>query len=342
MNKIARRLRHRSFDIWPGYVDALASMLMMIAVVLLVLVTAQFYLANTINTKDVALNELTKKLRSIRDALSREQSTAGELRANNAILQAAGQRAEATIQQLNANLTSQMESEKQLQDQQTQLIDQLKSKQEESTSLSSQIAALSAEIAALNARLGAVSVDLTSAQTVIIEKDTKIADLDLKLKSALANKLEELADYRSEFFGKLKKALGSRADVRVVGDRFVFQSEVFFPSGSAELQPTGKEELAKIAQTLKELAATIPPDVNWILTVVGHTDKRPISTPIFPSNWELSIARALSVVKFLISAGIPVHRLAATGYGEHQPLDTGTGEAAFSKNRRIELKLNQK
>lgn len=335
MNHTARRHRHRSFDIWPGYVDALASMLMMIAVVLLVLVTAQFYLANTINTKDVALGELTKKLRSITDALSREQSSTAQLRATNATLQTAGQQADATIQQLTTTLAAQRESG-------MQLAGELKLKQDESASLTAQLAALSAEVAALNAKLGVLAVDLTSAQTTILERDTKIADLDQRLKTAIASQIEELAEYRSEFFGKLKKALGSRADVRVVGDRFVFQSEVLFPSGSAELQQTGKEELGKIAQTLKELAATIPPDVNWILTVVGHTDKRPINTPLFPSNWELSIARALSVVKFLSSTGIPVDRLAATGYGEHQPLDPGTTEAAFSKNRRIELKLNQR
>lgn len=342
MNHTARRLRHRSFDIWPGYVDALASMLMMIAVVLLVLVTAQFYLANTINAQDVALNQLSKKLRSITDALSREKTTTAELRETNAQLEVAGKQASATIEQLTTTLATQREGEQQLEAQRSQLAGELKLKQDESVTLAAQLAALNTEVTALNAKLGVLAVDLTSAQTTISERDSRIADLDQRLQSALARQLEELAEYRSEFFGKLKKALGSRADVRVVGDRFVFQSEVLFPSGSADLQQSGKEELGKIAQTVRELSASIPPDVNWILTVIGHTDKRPISTPLFPSNWELSIARALSVVKFLSSAGIPVDRLAATGYGEHQPLDPATTEAAFSKNRRIELKLNQR
>ena len=158
----------------------------------------------------------------------------------------------------------------------------------------------------------------------------------------MLKKVEELADYRSEFFGKLKKALGNRPEIRVVGDRFVFQSEVLFPSASAQLEEGGKQELMKMAETLKEVANSIPKEVNWILTVVGHTDRIPINTPQFPSNWELSAARALSVVKFLQEAGIPASRLAATGYGEHQPLESGNTPDALAKNRRIELKFNQK
>jgi chemotaxis protein MotB len=158
----------------------------------------------------------------------------------------------------------------------------------------------------------------------------------------MLKKAEELTEYRSEFFGKLKKALGNRPEIRIVGDRFVFQSEVLFPSASAQLEEGGKQELVKMADTLKEVSKSIPKEVNWIVTVIGHTDKRPISTAQFPSNWELSTARALSVVKHLIENGIPAERLAATGYGEHQPIETGLTEEALAKNRRIELKFNQK
>jgi chemotaxis protein MotB len=151
-----------------------------------------------------------------------------------------------------------------------------------------------------------------------------------------------LARYRSEFFGRLREVLGSRQDIRIVGDRFVFQSEVLFPSGSATLEESGKVQLAKLANTLLEIALRIPPEVNWIMRVDGHTDPRPISTPQFPSNWELSTARAISVVKFLVERGVPSDRLVAAGFGEYQPLDPSRSDDAFARNRRIEMKLDQR
>jgi chemotaxis protein MotB len=205
-----------------------------------------------------------------------------------------------------------------------------------------ELVTLAAQIDELNRKLAILAADLSSAKSTLIDKDKKITDLDEKLKQAMVQKVEELADYRSEFFGKLKRALSNRPEIRVVGDRFVFQSEVLFPSASAELEEGGKQELVTIADTLKEMSKSIPKEVNWILTVVGHTDKRPISTPLFRSNWELSAARAISVVKFLVEAGIPPERLAATGYGEYQPIDDGQTDEALAKNRRIELKFNQK
>jgi chemotaxis protein MotB len=158
----------------------------------------------------------------------------------------------------------------------------------------------------------------------------------------MLQKVEELSEYRSEFFGKLKKALGNRPDIKIVGDRFVFQSEVFFLSASADLEESGKVELVKLAETLKEITSTIPKDINWMVSIIGHTDKRPINSPQFRSNWELSAARAISVVKFLVESGIPPERLSATGYGEYQQIDPGNDEAALSRNRRIEIKFNQR
>jgi chemotaxis protein MotB len=174
------------------------------------------------------------------------------------------------------------------------------------------------------------------------EKEVQIADLGRRLNAALATKVQELARFRSDFFGRLRELLGDRQDIRVVGDRFVFQSEVLFASGSAELEPEGRKQLSQLASALAEIAATIPEDIDWVLRVDGHTDRRPISTPEFPSNWELSTARAISVVKFLIIRGIGPNRLAATGFGQFQPLDTGSDEIAFRRNRRIELKLTQR
>jgi chemotaxis protein MotB len=152
----------------------------------------------------------------------------------------------------------------------------------------------------------------------------------------------ELASYRSEFFGKLKQVLGERPDIQIVGDRFVFQSEVLFDVGSADIGDAGKQQLAQFAKTLLEIAAEIPGDIDWILRVDGHTDKRPINTSQFHSNWELSSARAIAVVNFLQSQGIPANRLAAAGFAEFRPLDDADDEVAYRRNRRIELKLDQR
>ena len=169
-----------------------------------------------------------------------------------------------------------------------------------------------------------------------------IADLGKRLNVALARKVEELSRYRSEFFGRLREILGDRRDIRVVGDRFVFQSEVLFDSGSDQIGLGGQDQLAQLAAALLEIASSIPPELHWVLRVDGHTDVVPISTGRFPSNWELSTARAVSVVKFLIGQGVPPERLAATGFGEFQPLDSRADEIGHRRNRRIELKLTER
>ena len=140
----------------------------------------------------------------------------------------------------------------------------------------------------------------------------------------------------------MREILGDRPDIRVVGDRFVFQSEVLFAPGSAELTEAAKKELDPVIAALQQIAAKIPPDINWVLRVDGHTDHNPISTPQFPSNWELSTARALSVVRYAISQGIPADRLAAAGFADMQPIDAGNTPDAFRRNRRIELKLTER
>ncbi len=197
-------------------------------------------------------------------------------------------------------------------------------------------------IAELKHQLARVNNALEASEAKAEEQGVKIADLGRRLNMALARKVEELSRYRSEFFGRLRKVLGKQAGIRVVGDRFVFQSEVLFPSGLAELNPQGKEQLAGLARTLMELEKKIPADINWILRVDGHTDRAPISTAKFPSNWELSTARAITVVKFLAQNGIAESRLAATGFGEFQPLAKGNDLESYRRNRRIELKLTQR
>ena len=197
---------------------------------------------------------------------------------------------------------------------------------------------LTTEVAGLKDELARLGSLLDAAEAKAKQQQAQIVDLGQKLNRALASKVEELARYRSEFFGKLREALAGQRDVQIVGDRFVFQSEVLFPSGSAQLQAGGEKQLASVAQRLVEIASKIPKDINWVLQVDGHTDNKPIKSPQFPSNWELSTARAIAVVKFLNEQGIANENLVAAGYGEYQPLSpTDT-----ARNRRIELKLTNR
>ncbi len=205
-----------------------------------------------------------------------------------------------------------------------------------------QVQALNLQLVALRRQLARLAAALNASEAEAKSQDVQIASLGKRLNAALASKVQELARYRSEFFGRLREVLGDRKDIRIVGDRFVFQSEVLFTSGSSDLQPLGRDQIARLAKTLREISVKIPKEINWVLRVDGHTDVIPISTPQFPSNWELSTGRAISVVKQLVEAGIPANRLAATGFGEFQPLDARGDEIAYRRNRRIEFKLTER
>jgi len=205
-----------------------------------------------------------------------------------------------------------------------------------------QIEVLNQQISALRRQLAALEEALDASEKRDRESQTRIADLGQRLNVALAQRVQELSRYRSEFFGRLRAILGNRPDVRIVGDRFVFQSEVFFDTGQAQLLPEGRAELDKVAAALIDLDKQIPGEIAWVLRVDGHTDVRPINSPLFKSNWELSSARAISVVQYLISLGVPAQRLVAAGFAEFQPLDIGVTEEAYKRNRRIELKLTER
>ena len=205
-----------------------------------------------------------------------------------------------------------------------------------------QIALLNQQIVELKAQVAAVAKGLEIAETTVRDKDTQIENLGQKLNAALAAKVEELQQYRSEFFGKLRSLMANRSGVQVVGDRFVFQSEVLFPVGSAELSQAGIAQMTTLAVTIKEVAAAIPPDLPWVLRIDGHTDPQPVRGGQFASNWELSAARAITVVKLLITFGVPPQHLAATGFGEYQPLGAGETPEAFAKDRRIEIRLTDR
>jgi chemotaxis protein MotB len=211
-----------------------------------------------------------------------------------------------------------------------------------SVAAKAQLAMLNNQLAELRAQIAALNEALEASEAKDVEQQAQIVDLGKRLNAALAAKVQELARYRSEFFGRLRDVLGDRKDIRIVGDRFVFQSELLFASGEAELGPAGREQMAALARTLRDIAKSIPGEINWVLRVDGHTDRAPIHTPDFPSNWELSTARAISVVRFLQSQGIPPARLAATGFGEYQPLDYDESPEAYRRNRRIEMKFDQR
>jgi len=215
----------------------------------------------------------------------------------------------------------------------------LTEEQKSSAQARARVALLNRQLAALRQQLSRISVALEASETKAKEQDTRIVNLGSRLNAALASKVEELARYRSEFFGRLRELLGDRNDVRVEGDRFVFQSEVLFGSGSADLVGAGRTQISRLATTLKDIASRIPKDIDWVLRVDGHTDRIPIHTAQFPSNWELSTARAIAVVKLLIEHGLPPHRLAAAGFGEYRPLDITSSLGSRRRNRRIEFKL---
>ncbi|MHA1536515.1 MAG: peptidoglycan -binding protein [Alphaproteobacteria bacterium] len=330
----ARRSRH-SFDIWPGFVDALASLLMLIIFVLMIFMVGQFYLTDALTGRDKALVQLNARISALSELLSLERKKssglskslteiAAELRASLAARDKARARVKALAGAAGASKKA-LEAEKKL-----------------SAASRTQLEIFNLQIAELRSQLASIKAALEASEKKGSDQDVKIADLGRRLNLALARKVQELNRYRSEFFGRLRQVLGERKDIRIVGDRFVFQSEVLFASGEAELQEGGKVELAKLAKTLKSIAIKIPRDIDWILRVDGHTDKRPIHNKNFPSNWELSQSRALAVVRHLIAEGIPANRVAPTGFGEFHPLDKGGSDEALRKNRRIELKFTQR
>ncbi len=442
MFTVARR--SRAINIWPGFVDALASVLLVFIFMLLFFVIAQFYLSGILAGREAALERLTRNIDELAATLALEKERSAELskevatleaRLNATLaekeelssrllltqrqaeaaesqvagLQASLQAAQETIavdretirlklleiaslqqdiaalrqlraelEQQIANLSGQLRAETEAlaseRDRSKQLEARLADEQERtllaqktierreiniaelsariaeqdtvlleerqlSESRQSMIARLNQQIAALRQQIAELSAALQLAQTKVGKQKVEIAELGKRLNLALARKVQELNRYRSEFFGRLREILGDRKDIRIVGDRFVFQSEVLFATASAELGPSGKKQIAVLAKSLLEVAEKIPRDIDWVLRVDGHTDRRNINTPEFPSNWELSSARALAIVRFLIDQGIPARRLIAAGFGEHRPLDRANTAAAWQRNRRIEIKL---
>ncbi|MFL2770275.1 MAG: peptidoglycan -binding protein [Rhodospirillaceae bacterium] len=407
MSSLARRSR-RTTDIWPGFVDALATLLIIIIFILMVFVLGQFFLGQALSGRDAALNRLTAQVNELGDMLALEQQANADLslnvsrlsdqlraatielddlaqvRLDNRDLQGQVRNLEADardntteIKQLRTTLDSAAEAAKvdrtRIEKQQSGLamlqqnvlaLEMLKKDLESEVSrlgdsiiererdvaesrratiaAEAQAALMSQQLEILRKELSRLSETLDASDALSEEQKAQIVDLGRRMNRALAGKVQELQGYRSEFFGRLRDILGTRPGIQVVGDRFVFQSEILFSSGSADLGPEGQRQMTQLARTLVDIAYDIPEEVNWLLRVDGHTDDIPINSNLFPSNWELSVARALSVVRYLSAQGIPSDRLAAAGFGQYQPIDPSKTARARSKNRRIELKFDQK
>ncbi|MGH7113781.1 MAG: peptidoglycan -binding protein, partial [Stellaceae bacterium] len=276
-----RNSRRPSIDIWPGFVDALSQLLMVIIFILLVFTAGQFYLSAALSGRNQELHKLQQQVDQLADLLSLEKTSNSNLRQGATELTAQLNAAEATRSRLSAQIVGLTTKANQAAQQAGQTRAQLTVQKALSASALAQVDQLNEQIAALRQQLSAIAAALDISQTKVKTEKVQIAALGQKLNVALASKVEELARYRSEFFGRLREILGKRPDIRIVGDRFVFQSEVLFAPGSADLTPAAKKELDPVIATLKEIAAKIPPDINWVLQVSGYTDKRPIDTPQF-------------------------------------------------------------
>ncbi len=363
---MAMRTRRRGgtngLDAWPGYVDALSTLVMVSIFVMLVFFLAQAFLSSALSGSEKALDVLTRQVATLTDMLSLQKGRNSELQVS--VSQLSKDLADATAQRdaLNTKLAqlqqvasdaqaaqaklqaAQSDSQLQLQSAQQRLSSAeatTAQQSQEEDEAKQQVALLNFQINQLRAQLTALNEVLDVAKTTDAQKDLEIKDLGNKLNVALASKVEELQQYRSEFFGRLRQALAGTPGIEIVGDRFVFQAEVLFPSGHAELTPEGIKTLNKLAETFQQIVPKIPADVPWVLRVDGHADKEPISGA-FASNWELSTQRAVNVVKFLISKGVSPKHLAAAGFGDNQPLDQGDTPAAYARNRRIELRLTDR
>jgi len=327
---------------WPGFVDAMAQLLLVITFLLSVFIIAQFLVARQMAGQDTALAKLRSQIAELTDLLALEKSAKADIELALGTLTDDYTAAKEENVRLSSLLAAESREGAAASTTASGLQSALDKEKKASAEALSQVEILNQQLAALRRQLAALNAALEAAETKDRDSQTQIADLGKRLNSALAQKVQELARYRSEFFGRLRQILSQRSDIRVVGDRFVFQSEVLFPKGSAQINEQGLSEMRKLAIALRELEQEIPPDLAWVLRVDGHTDNDPIVNAAFKSNWDLSSARAISVVNILIENGVQPQHLVAAGFGEFQPIDAGDSEDAKGRNRRIELKLTER
>lgn len=355
--------RRRALDIWPGFVDALTSLILVMIFVLMLFAIGQYTLSQSLAGKNQALADLNAQIAQLAKTLSLSEDEKTKLDAKvselsvslNATnierdtLRPQAEAAAAEAARLNADVATLSALKLQLEQQVAAMaaqLDQSKKDMVTATDLNAKSAAqvelLNRQLAAVQDQLTQISAALEIANHNIKDKDVKIADLGKELNLALANKVNQLEKYRSEFFGKLREALGNRADIQIVGDRFVVPTDILFDSASADLSPGAQAEMVKLAKTLTEVSSEIPSSIDWVLRIDGHTDKRPIHSDQFPSNWELSTARATAIVKQLVVEGIAPRHLSANGFGQFRPIDNGDSPESYTKNRRIEIQLTNR
>jgi chemotaxis protein MotB len=370
--------RHvRTIDVWPGFVDALATLVIAVVFVMMVFAVFQFYLKDVIAGRDDQLARASSQISELaatlalerrqtqdmrarfenvmaelqaslaeRDRLKAEAQAAAALSAEraqaledaNRAIQADRAKVEMQLRELEALASMRLEMERRV----AAAEETNAAEKRVSSDAQAQVALLNRQTAELREQLRRLEAMLAESERKSAESQAQIVDLGRRLNLALASRVEELSRYRSEFFGRLRQALGERAEVRIVGDRFVFQSEVLFASGAASIELEGGRQLQRLAEVLRETTARIPKEIDWVLQVTGHTDRRPIATREFPSNWELSSARAISVLRFLMANGLPPERLQAAGMAEFQPIDERDDEVGWRRNRRIELRLTNR
>jgi chemotaxis protein MotB len=337
---LSRARRDRGVDYWPGFVDALSTLILGIIFLLTVFVVVQFVLSQEVTGKDTALSRLSARIAQLTDLLGLEQTSKttleeqiAQLRANLATTDTERDRYKGLYEGLSGGSAA-------AQDKASELSGRLDAEKQVSLRALAQVEVLNQQIAALRRQLGALEAALDASERKDKDAQKSIADLGQRLNVALAQRVQELSRYRSDFFGRLRAILGNRPDIRIVGDRFVFQSELFFDVGQAVLKPEGRVELDKVAGALLEIERQIPGDIAWVMRVDGHTDIRPIAGG--RTNWDLSAARAIAVVQYMITRGVSPQRLVAAGFGEFQPIDADRTEEAYARNRRIELKLTER
>ncbi|RLK46965.1 chemotaxis protein MotB [Alkalispirillum mobile] len=378
------RRRRRGLNIWPGYVDALATLLLLFVFVLSLFMVAQYFLSDALSGREAALERLEADIDALTEiiAMEREERAATEtqlaeletrlvatlaqrdeararvstLESQRAALEDSLADQEETLAEaetrrgeLESRLAGLEAREGELEAERSELRDALTDREEDlereralTDDQAARIDRLHLQIIALREQLSALSEALDLSEATAAAQRAEIRDLGERLNLALAERVQELSQYRSEFFGRLREVLGDHPDIRIEGDRFLFQSELLFDTASADLGDEGREQLAGLATTLDELRQRIPEDLDWVLQVEGHTDRRPIRTAEFPSNWELSSARAQTIVRYLMDQGIPPERLAAAGFAEYQPVDDRDTPEAWARNRRIELRLTNR
>jgi len=340
---LARARRDVGLNYWPGFVDALSTLILGIIFLLSVFVVVQFYLTQEVSGKDTALSRLNAQIAQLSELLSLEKTGKLDLEAQLAQLRSSLVASEGERDRYKGLYEGLGSGAASAQGKINEMSGQLDAEKRISARALAQVEVLNQQIAALRRQLSALEDALDATEKRDKESQARIADLGQRLNVALAQRVQELSRYRSDFFGRLRAILGNRPDIRIVGDRFVFQSEVFFDSGKATLdKPEGRAELDALAGALLDLEKKIPGEIAWVLRVDGHTDVRPIYNPQFKSNWELSAGRAISVVQYLIAKGVSPQRLVAAGFGEYQPIDPEKTEEAYTRNRRIELKLTER